>query len=200
MAYNEFSLGGIVDISEALRQAEKIVDEAAVKADLRVVAFGKTLDVLLGSARGGDAGATSSDSGFAPPSQGDQEPLTSIARKLGVDVEAVSEVYEVRDGSFDIILGHSRFAEGMSTGARQLAVLVAAGRQAAGLDADGWTDGADIRAICKEFGKYDQANFSGTLTSMHDNFSLSGKGSARKFKLTRAGWEYAKKLIQELTA
>jgi hypothetical protein len=190
-----------MDIGQALREAAEIVEGAELRAEYRVAAFEKTLVALLelGSVRGGTAPASMS-SELEPANVGAQGPLAAIAHKLGVDGEVISEVYELRDGAIDVILAHSRIAEGMSAGARQIAMLVAAGRQAAGLEADGWTEAGEIREICKEFGKYDQANFSSTLGNMHDYFSMSGRGATRKVRLTRAGWEFAKRLIEELTA
>jgi len=50
----------------------------------------------------------------------------------------------------------------------------------------------------KEFNKFDQANFATTIGAMSEYFSISGGRSNKKVRLTRAGWERAKALVQEL--
>jgi hypothetical protein len=190
-----------MNITEALQQAAGIVEGAGLPADLRVAAFEKAVDALLGSptatgvGRGVSAGVETT-----APAAGLTSALSCISRKLGVDEEVVSEVFDVRDGSLDVILGYSRFADGVAAGARELAVLVVAGRQASGIDADGWTSVVEIREICKEFNKFDEANFASTVTKMGDVFGISGKGLTRKVKMSRAGWEKAKQLVEKLTA
>ena len=134
-----------------------------------------------------DAGAAASDG------------LGAIAQKLSLPPEVVAEVFDISSGTLDVVIGFSRLADGDAAGTKQLAILVAAGRQAAGIDTDGWTPAAEIREICKEFGKYDQANFGSTLKSMDRVFSISGSGRDRKVKMTRAGWEHVADLVSELT-
>jgi len=188
-----------MELTDALKQAAKIVEDADLPADLRAAAFQKAVDSLLGSAPPAPGSespgvATGTLSGVVPRAE-----LNAIATKLSVTTDVVDEVFEIKDGTLDVILGYSRIASGVAAGARQLAVLVVAGRQAAGIDADGWTAVGEIRSICKEFNKFDQANFASTVAGMDKWFSISGTGQSRKVKMTRAGWEHAAQLIAELT-
>jgi len=188
-----------MELTEALKRAAEIVDEAKIPDDLRSAAFQKAVDTLMApapetpAARGSAAAAPSTT---ASPRGG----LLAISQKLGLSVDVVDEVFQVADGTLDVILGYSRIASGRAAGARQIAVIVAAGRQAAGLDGDGWTPVSAIREICKEFNKFDQANFATTIVEMDQWFSVSGTGASRKVKLTRAGWEHAAQLVSELTS
>lgn len=188
-----------MDLTEALKEAARIVEEADLPTDLRAAAFQKAVDSLMGPLV-----AAASPPVFDTPSssigRGAQSGIQAIAQKLGLPVEVVSEVFEIKDGALDVILGYSRIAAGAAAGTRQLAVLVAAGRQAAGIDADGWTPVSGIRSICKEFNKFDQANFASTVVEMDQWFSISGTGQSRKVKMTRAGWEQATLLVAELTS
>lgn len=187
-----------MELKEALRQAAKIVEEAGIPDDLRATAFQWAVDSLMTPLA--DVASTPASPRRGPATgAGSGAGITAIAQKLGLPVELVGEVFEVKDGVLDVILGYSRIADGVAAGARQLAVLVVAGRQAAGIDADGWTHVSEIRAICKEFNKFDQANFASTVVALDQWFGISGSGQSRKVKMTRAGWEQAAQLVTELT-
>ena len=190
----------VMELTEALKQAAKIVEEADLPADLRTAAFEKAVDSLMGSPVGAAPAQARTLTGPTLGGTASQGGLHAIALRLGLSKDVIDEVFEVKDNTLDVILGYSRIASGTAAGARQLAVLVVAGRQAAGIDADGWTSAGEIRAICKEFNKFDQANFASTIAGMHQWFSVSGTGQSRKVKMTRAGWEHAAQLVTELTS
>lgn len=189
-----------MELEQALKRAAEIVENAKLPADLRATAFEKALDSLMGTSSATSGASAGSSKPATPAAPTGSDPISLIAKKLGTGTDVASEVYEVKDGTLDVILGTSRLADGVAAGARQLAVLVAAGRQAAGLESDGWTPTGEIRAICKEFNKFDQANFATTISELDQWFSISGKGVSRKVKMTRAGWEYAAQLVDELTS
>lgn len=189
-----------MELEEALKKAAEIVERAKLPQDLRAPAFERALESLMGTAGGAPRHAPADAKHPIAPASSESAPLSAIAAKLGISEDAVAETFDVKDGNLDVVLGYSKLATGTAAGARQLALLVAAGRQAAGLDPDGWTATAEIRAICKEFGKFDEANFGATIAKMHQPFSFSGSGASRKVKMTRAGWEQAKQLVEELTA
>jgi hypothetical protein len=185
-----------MELAEALKRAAQIVEEAQLPSDLRAAAFSKAVDSLVGPAS--PAPSAQSSGSAQPGTHSGVSGLLAVSQKLGVTAEVADEVYDLRDGRLDVILGFSRIAAGAAAGARQLAVLVAAGRQAIGIDGDGWTPVSEIRDICKEFNKFDSANFASTIVGMDQWFSVSGSGPARKIRLTRAGWEHAAQLIAEL--
>jgi hypothetical protein len=187
-----------MELEAALKQAAAIVEGADLPSDLRATAFAKAIDSLMGTSAVPSGLAGSSAGREKGPRAGGE--MRAIADKIGLAEDVVSEVYDVKDGTLDVILPYSRIAKGAAPGARQLAVLVVAGRQAAGIDGDGWTAVAEIRAICKEFNRYDSANFASTVLEMGEWFSISGSGSVRRVKLTRAGWEHSTQLLDELTA
>lgn len=189
-----------MELTDALKQAAKIVDDAGLPADLRAAAFQKAVDSLMGSTPPPASGSGTSGVDTGAARAVPRADLDAVATKLGVTTDVVDEVFEIKDGTLDVILGYSRIASGVAAGARQLAVLVVAGRQAAGIDADGWTAVGEIRSICKEFNKFDQANFASTVAGMDKWFSISGTGQGRKVKMTRAGWEHAAQLVAELTS
>ncbi|MDA3935864.1 MAG: hypothetical protein PF636_03230 [Actinomycetota bacterium] len=185
-----------MDFKEALEKAAAIVEEAKIPDDLRVAAFEKTLESLTGPVPAPQAHCAPVQNENAQPASGE---LESIAQKLDVPLDVIAEVYEVSDGTLDVILGYSRLSPKMKAGTEQLAILIAAGRQAAGLDPDGWTTVGTIRDICKDFNKLDGPNFATTISSMDQWFSISGNGRNRRVKVSRAGWEHAKQVVITLT-
>jgi hypothetical protein len=72
---------------------------------------------------------------------------------------------------------------------KAIALLVAAGRQAAGMEE--WTQATAIREVCRNFGVLDVANFATEVASLGDVFLVRGKGQSREFKVTRHGYEEA---------
>lgn len=188
-----------MDIRELLDSAQRAVDEAQVADDLRAVAFGRAFDWLAESA--GRAQALELDRGDRRPERGRDEadsPLGKIADKLGVDLSRVEDVYFEDGEVLGIGVSSSKLKSGKKGGTEQLAVLLAAGRQAGGYD-DGWTHSREIRDVCTHFGKFDVGNFGKTISGMGDYFQIKGKAQQREVKVKVPGYEEAARLINELT-
>ena len=85
----------------------------------------------------------------------------------------------------------------MATATKEIALLVAGGRQAAGLEA--WTSWDEIRRWCGEFKKLDSGNFAKTMREMDDVFNTR-KESERKLqvRLAKHGWERVADEIRRL--
>jgi hypothetical protein len=107
-------------------------------------------------------------------------------------------VYHFDSGDIKLIVASTKLLSDKRAATRQIAVLIAAGRQGSGIDAS-WTDSKVIREACGDLGKLDSPNFANTLNSMGDVFSFQGKGQVRKVKVIRPGYERATALITELT-
>ena len=187
-----------MEIRELLTAAQHEVDQAGVADDLRAVAFGKVFDLLVD-----EAGEPGTQGGHAKPrrrGEGDgemQSPLGKIADKLDVEVSRVQDVYFDDEGKLGIGVSTSKLKSGKKGGTEQLALLLAAGRQAGGYD-DGWTHSREIREVCTHFGKFDVGNFGKTLSGMGDYLQIKGKGQQREVKVKIPGYEEATRLIIEL--
>jgi hypothetical protein len=136
---------------------------------------------------------TSSQSG-AQGSDGDL--VGKIATGLKLDRNLVDQVYHAVDDTLSVIVSPRRLANSKATATRELAQLVAGGRQAAGLEE--WTSAGVIRDVVSDFGKYDTANFAYTVSSMDDVFLLRGKGQSRTVKVSRPGMERVSDLVKSL--
>ncbi len=178
-------------ISEFLRSAAKEVEESGVAGELRPAAFEAAVQLLRDS--DGIAGEEEKSHSGAI---GDR--VTMIASKIGISTEIAAEVYDAAGDRLEIIVPAARLDPTMSGGARQLALLVAAGRQAGGYDAE-WTGAERIREVCRDFGRFDSANFASSLRELSDAFVFRGKGHRREVRVTRPGWDQARREIVAIT-
>ena len=185
----------MAEIEHLLRKAQETVTEAGVDAEFRSAAFQKVLDLLIDS-------ETESIPAMRRPSQGGRleqsgPTLQRIADALGLSQTSVEELYVEENGDLGLTIPSRRLATKKALGAKQIALLVAAGRQTAGLD-EGWTHVEHIRAVCKHYGRFDDKNFGSTLASMDESFQIKGKGADREVRLRQQGLERAVALIQQL--
>jgi len=181
------------DVSGILREAIRVVREAEIPEDLQSVAFSEAVRLISSSeSLAGQPAAT------IPAGEG--TPLQHIATRLDLGVEVVSEVYFEDGDGINVGVAPRRLESATARATKQLALLVAAGRQAAGLDAEGWTSTAEIRKVCRDFGKFDEGNFASTIREMQDHFNFRGKGLQRQVRLTRGGWEAAQELVRSLVS
>lgn len=194
-----------MEVKDTLTAALKAVTDAEIPEDLREVAFAKAVDLLTGTAPvAPEGGRLRTEKGTAAPAGGQTAAaagggsvLDRIADKLGVGREAVEEVFAESDGSIEIVVPHSKFAKAKMPAAQELAILLAAGRQAGGIDERTSLD--DIRTVCEDFKKLDTNNFSKAMNGMKDEFTFQGSGKGRGVKVTRPGWTKATELVKRLT-
>lgn len=183
-----------VDLVALYKGVLEALDEAAVPAELREAAFIKGLE--LRASRPGPAGA-----GKAPPATDSEaerrDPLEQIAARFELDVEAVREVFHEDGDNLGIGVAPSRLLRGQAAATKQIALLLAAGRQAGGYD-DGYTRVSVVREVCRDFGRLDSSNFSATITEMSEEFTFKGRGQDRQVHVTRPGWAKARGLITSL--
>jgi hypothetical protein len=187
------------NVSGLLSQAVEAVEAANVPEDLRAAAFTKAFDFLSGSMRptpggnGGQGGAAAETQMTAPTTE---DPLQVIADSLGVEREVVDETYHLDDGQIKLSVASRRLDEHKSAGTQQIALLLAAGRQAAGTEQ--WTATKTIREAAREYGRHDSANFASAITGMDEYFSFAGTAQQRRVRVNRRGLERAAAMIHEL--
>lgn len=192
-------------IAEVLKSALAAVKAADVPPELQSTALEKAIDLIV---EGGSAPATKPPVGAGAKqrqghvagdtSLGDESVLGKIAERLKLERVVVEEVFHHDGDDLQIVLGTAKFDKTKRAGTIQLALLLAAGRQASGLEE--WTSVKDIREFAKDFGRFDQANFAYTITKMDDVFMYTGSSAAdRKVKVSRQGYERAAALIMALT-
>jgi hypothetical protein len=190
-------------IAEILRTAHESVTAAAVPEALQNVAFEKAVD--LAAARAGLAPVAPPLSTPTPtlphdrPPTGDTPPKTlgRIAEKLGLSPATVGEVFHLDGETLSLGVGTGQLEASKAKGAEQIALLIAAGRQAGEWDAE-WTATTEIHPIADLYGKFDSGNFASTIKKMDEVFSFSGNGTGRKVKVRRKGFEQAAALVKKL--
>lgn len=181
---------------ETLAQAEQIVDDSKIAPDLRSVAFGRVLGALLGDSPKQSSGADPTEDSKDENSPDDA--LSSIAAKLSIPREALENIYFADESGVNISIPSSRLDSSKKAATKQLALLVAVGRQAGGIENEGWTADSVIRDVCQEYGVYQAKHFSETLGELDEAFHKRGTPKKREYKLKIPGFEKAAALIKGL--
>ena len=122
--------------------------------------------------------------------------LSRIGHQLGLTREEVELVYDGSGEAPEIVINASKLAKDKANASRQLAQLVAAGRQGAGVEE--WTLVSTVRAIVANYGKLDANNFAGNLAKLEDVALWRGKGGTRALKLTKQGYETTGAMVKSL--
>lgn len=190
-------------ITEILRTAHESVVAAEIPEKLQAVGLEKAVELLAvrqgltpaaapATAREATAGKTKPPT----PGSGEDRSLEKLAGALGVGVETVGEVFHIDGESLSLGIGTGQLPSASSPAVKEIALLIAGGRQLGGWDAE-WTAASEIRPVAETYGKFD-GNFAASLTDMEDEFSFNGSGSGRKVKLKRKGRENLTDLVKRL--
>src|SRR5437660_10217428 len=137
-------LGGQMETKDILVDALRAVEAADIPDDLRGAAFAKAVDLISSRPHGPVSQPAAPASAVEDPSGSG---LDRIAAKLAVDAEVASQLYYIADGQLEVVVSPGRLAAKASPATKELALLVVAGRQAAGIDAE-WTGVDEIRKVC----------------------------------------------------
>jgi hypothetical protein len=190
-----------MELKDVLAEALRAVNDAEIPPELREIAFAKAIDLAAApqSARAGGPAVRKPQ--LQEELGGDADALQRIASKLKLDREVVSQVYYVNpDGkSLEVVISPSRLPTKFGTAIKELALLVAAGRQAAGIDAE-WTAADEVRRVCEHFKRNDPSNFATYIKQMEDVFSMRGTAYKREVRMTMPAWEQATALVTRLTS
>jgi hypothetical protein len=180
------------EASDIVSSAWRAVDDSILPEvpELQAAALSRVIDLLAGAARVDRQSVPAGEA--ASPGGGN---LDRLAAKLQIQREAVEDVFTEDAGGVEISIHPARLAPSKSAATRQIALLVASQRQAAGEDQ---TPVDEIRRVALEFGRYDAPNFSSAVNELRGAFLFKGPPRQRVLKLTRAGWAQASDLIRDL--
>jgi hypothetical protein len=171
------------------------VEDGDVPEDLRGIAFEKVFELRAGTLRSGESASAGGVAGVGTPVSAARaeldaggDPVARIAQRLGLGAETVGEVFDVHEGEVELIIPAGKLPNRPATGTKQIALLVAGGRQAAGTE--DWTSIDVIRQACSYFRRLDSPNFAKTIKEMDDVLNFRNP-SPRKIqvRLARPGWE-----------
>jgi hypothetical protein len=196
----------VESLTERLRAALQAVEAAEVPDDLREIAFTRALDATLGAS----APAAAAPVAHPPPNGPTAPPahqtatattgtaLAGLATKLGIDEATAARVYDIDDDGLHVVLSPSRFNGQVTYAMQEIARLVVAGRQAAGIDED-WTSVDEARKVCENRGRYSSSNFATQVKKLDgDGFRVRGTGRSRELKASAVGYERTGELVARL--
>jgi hypothetical protein len=183
-----------MDVSEALNEAINAIQQAdpPLPNDLRAPAFGEVLRHLLSS----PSTAVARREEPLTPSGGGTG-LARLAAKIKVPEEALADIFDIDNEDAKLHVASSRIPQLKSRATRDVALLIVAARQGAGLD-DGWTPVTPVREALTHYNRYDVSNFSSNLRACGDVFNIRGRGPSTELRLTQPGWEAASTLIRSM--
>lgn len=189
-----------------LKRTVAALEEVQLDDEFRLLAFEKVFDLVTGeiTLTGSAAGAAQPPSPSFVPSptvpQGRQDDdgdiLSKISARLKLDRAIVDEVYGVKDGELVLHMSPSKLDDTRSGGTKEIALVLAAGRQAAGIEE--WTSYAEIRQWCDHMNRLDASNFAGTMAEMDSLLRTTGSPRKREVQLRATGWEEASKTVRKL--
>lgn len=179
-------------ITSILAEAAADVERSGVPDDLRAAAFNAAVAMRTS---GATASAELSPRQSAGRGQADWH--GRVASALGVSTDDVDEAFDLEDDRMRLTIAPSRLPRQKATAMKDVALLISAARQAAGVDADGWTSADVIRDECRELGVLDAGNFASEI-QLRDVVSVRGRGRSRQLKITRRGLEQAGARLREL--
>lgn len=112
-----------------------------------------------------------------------------IASALGISNEQVLDLYHMTDdGDLELVIEMSSLPSTLKKATRDIAMLYAAGRQAAGIESS--TSVELIRGVCEQrFKVVDKKNFSTTITKLGAKFRVSGTGKERQLQLINSAYK-----------
>lgn len=186
------------DVKNVLAAATKAVDDANVPQELRSLAFERAIDLLsrssapLPAALGGLPSGTETGT---PPSHPAESPLNRVATRLRLQRDAVEAVYTDDGAEVEVSVPTDRLSAKKSTATREIALLVAAARQANGEE---YTPSEAIRTVAQDYDRFDGPNFASALNEMKGTFLATGTPRNRSFKLTKPGWKAATDLVTRI--
>jgi hypothetical protein len=184
----------IETMRSAMESAAAAAGAAEIPEEWRETAFRSALTALLS---GGGSGGSSPAERRVAEQHDRHEPLDALSLRLKVDRDALADIVALGADGPELVVPSGRLAGSKMAATAEIALLVAAVRQGAGVDED-WTPVEAVRQVVGLYGKYDPPNFAKHIRGAGDSFSTRGKGKEMEIRLTRPGWERATQLIGRL--
>jgi hypothetical protein len=187
-------------LTDRLKTAAAIVEDAGVADDLRPIAFKYVLEILRVPESPPPPKLPTDLGALAKPAPSPADRVSSglsrIAQALGVDRDLVARVYEEDDGQVRLILKRGMLPQPDRKAAsmRHIALLVVVGRQAAQLEE--YTSYDAIREECRELNVYDRPNFAAQVARLE--FRTRGGRNSKEAKANRHHFEEAADLLIRL--
>ena len=189
------------DLENLVNQAKQATE--GLDAELRMVAFERVLDHLLGVAtnhRTGGSSNTNARSGKDTEAAdgvfaSQQQRIDALARYFHIEAEEVPHIFDTADDEPRLSIPSSRLAKAKSSATREIVLLVAGALTALGID----TTTSKIRSVVEAYGKLDRSNYMATLTNL-DEISVLGRPRSinRIVRMKVIGAEAARGIAQRI--
>jgi hypothetical protein len=114
-----------------------------------------------------------------------------------VSSDDAGEAFDLVEGRMHLTIAPSRLPRQKAAAMKDVALLVSAARQAAGVDAE-WTAAGAIRDECRDLGVLDGNNFAAEVAQLDAYLSFRGTGRSRLLKVNRRGYEEAGRRLRDL--
>jgi hypothetical protein len=184
------------DVAAAIQAALRIVDGADVPDDLRAVAFEKAYESLVVPASAGPQDQLARDAARGAASVGSEDgDLGRVAAKLRIAPSLVERVLDFDEDGVHLAVLRGRLARQKSAAIQQVATLVVAARQAAGLEE--WTPLSAVRRETEVLGVEDRSNFAVHMKNLA-GVRVRGSGRTGELKMNAVGYEAAADLVRQL--
>ena len=186
-------------ISGILREAMKAVEDAKIDDDdMRQIAFREAIALAAAGQ------APSAPSMTAPLSANESaikhktgDSIGAIASRLGISADEADRIFHVDVDSLELTAPVAALTSQKRAATQEIAFLVTAGRQAAGID-DLETDAETVRSVCEHYKKLDSPNFSSTIRDLNGVLTVREKGRKKYLKMTQPAWDKASEVAKRV--
>lgn len=181
-------------------QTWEVLSESAIPDHAYGLAFGAVFSYLAQGApqqaETGDADQRLRHLGAA--SDGASEGLPAIADALGIDEGTVAYLFDIDGKDLDLTIRREQLPKDRLTAMREVALLVVAGRQAAGLDPDR-TDSKHVRAQGAELNVMAKNSFRDEMGNLGPFVTSKPLGQyGRALKMTKGGYDETAKIVKRI--
>lgn len=186
-----------MEVRDVLTAALQDLIEAKIPEDLREIAFAKAVELRVDGNRLRTSDTSPDRRVDAGNGSSANSTLDRIAERLRLPSAVLADVFDAEDGNVQLVLGPGKLDQRKAAATKQIALLLAAGRQASGLE--DWTPVSIIREMCDTYRKLDSPNFAATIKEMDDVFSFRGDGNRREVRMARPAWDEVLELVRQVT-
>lgn len=182
---------------ELADQTWSVLRETKMPKALHPVAFASVFSFL---ASDGPPAAAGDRHGAQDKSNDPQAPegIPAIAEALGIDEENAGYLFDIDGKDLDLTIARDQLSKDRAAALREVAFLVVAGRQAAGLDPDR-TDSGHVRTQGVHLNVMNKNTFREEMGKLGPYITAKNAGRfARSLKMTRGGREEAAKITKRL--
>jgi hypothetical protein len=183
----------------ALREAAEAITAAKVPAKLHEIAFAKSLDHLLGTPPQESQAADLRQTSERQQDSNQVDTLGRIAAKLKIGSAIAERVFAVDGDEVHLGVARKALADSRKAATQEIAYLIAAGRQASGLEEI--TAASVIRDVCEQVGVLDGNNYGAAIRELQGHgFLIKGSGNSRELKINQVGYEKASEIVTCITS